>query len=133
MPNRLVMNPLTLVLARGELAVLRLGGRKCRISCLAGRAWVTVSNSHEDWLLAPGNEASFAGRGTIVVEALRTATVRLEIDATARENVRLGRMTLGKKQECGKPLSAMPEGTLAASTERAQWKTSPPLRGRLPA
>ncbi len=42
MRNLLEMNPSTLVLARGELASLRLRGRACRISCVAGRLWVTA-------------------------------------------------------------------------------------------
>ena len=88
MRNWLEMNPSTLVLARGELASVRLRGRKCRISCLAGKLWVTASGRREDPVLGPGEEATFTGRGTIVVEALRTATVRLEIQAAARVDAR---------------------------------------------
>ena len=79
MRNWLEMNPSTLVLARGELATLRLRGRACRISCVTGRLWVTASGRREDSVLAPGGAVTFTGRGRIVVEALRTATVRLEI------------------------------------------------------
>ena len=83
MRNQLERNPSTLILTRGELASVRLRGRVCRISCVAGRLWVTATGRQEDSLLAPGQQAAFAGRGRIVVEALRTATVRLEIRAAA--------------------------------------------------
>ena len=82
------MNPSTFILARGELASLRLNGRPCRISCVAGRLWVTASGRQEDSLLTAGNEVTFAGRGRIVVEALRTATVRLESFEAARVKTR---------------------------------------------
>ena len=88
MRNWLEMNPSTLVLARGELALLRPGGRPCRISCVAGRLWVTASGRREDSVLVPGEEVTFTGRGRIVIEALRTATVRLEIHKAAREKAR---------------------------------------------
>ena len=80
----LQMNPSKLVLARGELASLRLMGRSCRISCVTGRLWVTASGRWEDSVLAPGEEVTFTGRGKVVVEALRIATVRLEIQAAGR-------------------------------------------------
>jgi len=99
MRNWLEMNPSTLVLARGELASLRLRGRACRISWVAGRLWVTASGRREDSALAPGEEVTFTGRGRIVVEALQTATVRLEIQTAARVKARalfpLGRLPAG--------------------------------------
>ncbi len=67
---------------------MRLGGRACRISCVAGRLWVTATGHRDDFVLAPGQEVRFAGGGEIVVEALRTATVRLEIDGAARMKAR---------------------------------------------
>ena len=88
MRNWLEMNPPTLVLARGELASLRLKGGACRISCVAGRLWVTASGRREDSVLAPGEEVTFTGRGRVVIEALRTATVRLEIRTAARARAR---------------------------------------------
>jgi hypothetical protein len=99
MRNWLEMNPSTLVLARGELTSLRLEGRACRISCVAGRLWVTASGRREDSVLAPGEELILRGRGRVVVEALRTATVRLERHAAARGAARatipLGRLPAG--------------------------------------
>ncbi len=96
MRNWLEMNPSTLVLARGEVASLRLRGRAYRISCVAGRLWVTASGHREDSVLAPGEELTFTGRGRIVVEALRTATVRVENHTAAHVSPRapfpLGRL-----------------------------------------
>jgi hypothetical protein len=90
MSNWHEMKPSTFVLARGELASLRLRGRACRISCVAGKLWVTATGRPEDAVLIPGEQVTFTGRGTIVVEALRTATMRLEIYASARTEVAEG-------------------------------------------
>jgi len=96
MRNWLEMNPSTLVLARSELASLRLRGRACRISCVTGRLWVTASGRREESVLAPREEVTFTGRGRIVVEALRTTKVRLEIHTAERVKARalfpLGRL-----------------------------------------
>ncbi len=83
MRNWLYMNQPTLVLARGELVSFRLMGRQCRVSCVAGRVWATASGRREDFVLVPGEQAVFAGRDMIVVEALRTATVRLVVTSAA--------------------------------------------------
>jgi ferric-dicitrate binding protein FerR (iron transport regulator) len=96
MRSWLEMNPSTLVLARGIVASVRLSGRACRVSCVAGRLWVTASGRPEDSVLGPGNEVSFAGRGRIVVEALRTATVRIEIDTPTRVHERAS-LPLGRQ------------------------------------
>jgi hypothetical protein len=88
MRNWLEMNPSTLVLAKGEIAPLRITGRACRITCVTGRLWVTASGHREDAVLTPGEEAKFTGRGRIVIEALRTATVRLEVRAAAQAGAR---------------------------------------------
>ena len=99
MRNRLPMNPSTLVLARSELAAIRLQGRTYRISCLAGRLWVTESGSPQDSVLCPGDVLTLTGRGRVVIEALRTATVRLEIDTDVRVKTggtfALGRLPAG--------------------------------------
>jgi hypothetical protein len=88
MRNPVEMNRSTIVLARGELAALPLSGGACRVSCVAGRLWVTASGRGEDQVLLPGQWTTFAGRGKIVVEALRTATVRLEMNAAERGSAR---------------------------------------------
>jgi ferric-dicitrate binding protein FerR (iron transport regulator) len=77
MRNWLEVYPSTFILARGELASLRLRGGVCRVSCVTGRLWVTETGRREDSLLAPGEDVTFTRRGRIVVEALRTATVRV--------------------------------------------------------
>jgi hypothetical protein len=74
----------TIVLVRGNVASFRLKGRKSRIRCMAGRLWVTSSGKQEDVLLSPGESVSFSGRSKVVIEALRTATVRLEFSRSAR-------------------------------------------------
>ena len=102
MGTLLQMNPSTLVLARGDLVSLRLRGRGCQISCMAGRLWVTASGCPKDSMLAAGDEVTFTGRSRIVVEALRTATVRLEtwngVRANARAAVPLCGQPLGLQQ-----------------------------------
>jgi hypothetical protein len=96
------MNPSTFVLARGELASLRLRGRTWKISCVAGRLWVTAAGRQGDSVLAAGEHVTLAGRGKIVIEALRTATVRLEVPTAERMNVGspvpLGRLPAGLYQ-----------------------------------
>jgi hypothetical protein len=88
MRNWLKMSPSTFVLTRGELTTLRPGGRTCRISCVAGRLWVTTGGRREDSVLVPGEGIAVTGRGTVIVQALRTATVRLEVDVPARSGSR---------------------------------------------
>ncbi len=83
MRKLLQMNPAKLVLARGEVISLQVRGRECRVSCVAGRLWVTASGCQEDTVLGRGEEMTFPGGARIVVEALRTATVRLEMRSEA--------------------------------------------------
>ncbi len=73
------VNPATVVFARGELASLRVARRPVCISCLAGEVWVTASRCREDWILAAGSEVTLTGCGKIVVQALRRATVRVNV------------------------------------------------------
>ncbi len=78
MRNWLEMNQSTIILARGEIASVLLRGRECRISCVTGTLWVTMSGRAEDSVLGPGEQARFRGKGRIVVQALRTAAVLLQ-------------------------------------------------------
>ncbi len=78
MRNCLETNPSMIVLARGELVSLGPMGGRWRISCVAGLLWLTVTGHSEDFVLTAGEELMIEGRGKIVVEALRTATVRVE-------------------------------------------------------
>ena len=81
-------NPSTLVLAPRELVSMRSNGKSCRVSCVAGRVWITEPGNRNDTVLGPGQEVIVASRGTIVMEALRTATVRVEVRTAARESQR---------------------------------------------
>jgi hypothetical protein len=89
MRNGLQVYGSTLVLARGELAALALAGGTCGVSCLAGRLWVTAAGNREDAVLSPGETVTFRGKGKVVVEALRMATVRFEIHVPARVKTRV--------------------------------------------
>jgi hypothetical protein len=55
---------------------------------MTGRLWVTASWRREDFVLVPGEAMTFTGPDRIVVEALRTATVCLEIHTAARVKAR---------------------------------------------
>ncbi len=68
----------TLVLAKGEVVSLRASGRPLRVACVAGRLWATLDGSSQDHLLLPGQDKIFQGRGTVVIQALRTGTTRVE-------------------------------------------------------
>jgi hypothetical protein len=88
MRDWLKTNPATLFLAQGELVSFVIRRGECRISCVAGRLWLTSTGLREDFALSPGEEVTLTGRGRVVVEALRTATVRLEIRAASRDDAR---------------------------------------------
>jgi hypothetical protein len=81
---RAVRNPAvqaaTFVLEQGEVISLRRSGGSFRITCVTGWLWATVDKSAEDYVLAPGQARSFRGRGTAVIQALRTASVRVDCD-----------------------------------------------------
>jgi len=81
----LEMNPSTVILARGELASLHLRGAMYTFSCMAGRLWLTANGRKEDFVLVPGEKLTLKGRGKVVVEALRRATVRIEILTEVRQ------------------------------------------------
>jgi hypothetical protein len=74
----------TLILGQGEVLTLRLSGRPLRLACVAGRLWATTNRSAADHLLAPGEVRTFRGRGTVVVQALRIATARIELAPVTR-------------------------------------------------
>jgi len=80
-PRRGHASATTLILEQGEVLSLHLPGRSFRVACVAGRLWATVDRSPTDHVLAPGEAQTFRGRGTMVIQALRTATVRIELIA----------------------------------------------------
>jgi hypothetical protein len=70
--------PMTVVLARGDLLTVKVGRRGLALACVAGRTWATTSRGGADIVLLAGQSASFPDRGTVVIEALRTTTIRIE-------------------------------------------------------
>jgi hypothetical protein len=70
--------PVALVLARGEVLSVRVGRRGLSLACVAGRVWATSGGSADDIILAAGQVTTIANRGTVVIEALRTATIRVD-------------------------------------------------------
>jgi len=69
---------LTLLLSAGEVLALRVPRHPHRLVCLDGRIWATQTGCPEDHLLEAGGQRSFGGRGKVVVQAVRDATVRIE-------------------------------------------------------
>ncbi len=72
------MNPSTMVIEPHRPVSINPRGLMCRVWCITGRLWVTAGGSAEDWLLAAGDQACFCGGGMVVIEALRTSTIRVE-------------------------------------------------------
>jgi hypothetical protein len=70
--------PASLILSRGEVMRLKVNRGHLRVTCRAGRLWATSDRDGIDSLLQPDDSVSYEGRGTVVIEALRTATLRLE-------------------------------------------------------
>ena len=67
-------------LARGEL--LRLdAGPGVDVSCDAGRVWITQERDARDLWLNAGESVHLAGRGLALLEADRTARVRIASEA----------------------------------------------------
>jgi hypothetical protein len=69
--------PAMLVLVRGELLSVKVGGRGLALTCVTGRTWATSNHRSADIVLVPGQSAAFRDRGTVVIEALRTATISI--------------------------------------------------------
>jgi hypothetical protein len=79
----------TLILARGELLSLQVRGRPWRVRCVAGLLWASAGG--RDYPLAAGESVTFAARDTVVIEGLRTSTLRLDRPAaTAGLRARIG-------------------------------------------
>ncbi len=76
--------PATLILARGEVLRLRARRGNLRIMCRTGTVWVTTDRSREDSVLSTGQLVSYSNGGIVVIEALRTATLRLEFELNLR-------------------------------------------------
>jgi hypothetical protein len=74
----------TFVMERGEVLSIRVGRRPYRIACVAGRLWATMDGSTVDSVLVAGESLAYRGRGRVVIQALRTTTVRIECPSAAR-------------------------------------------------
>jgi hypothetical protein len=74
----------TLVLSAGEMLSLRVRRRPHRVVCVAGRVWATEERSAVDHVLAAGEQRTFEAEGRLVIQALRTSTVRIECPRPAR-------------------------------------------------
>ena len=74
----------TFVLQRDDVISIRSRGRRYRVDCVTGRVWATIDGDRHDTLLGAGESMTDGKRGTIVIQALRTATVRIECLRPAR-------------------------------------------------
>jgi hypothetical protein len=74
----------TFVMERGEVLSIRVGSRPYLIACVAGRLWATMDGSTVDTVLLAGQSLAYKGKGKVVIQALRTATVRVECPSAAR-------------------------------------------------
>jgi hypothetical protein len=74
----------TFVLQRGEVIAIGAHRRLYRVSCVAGRVWTTIDGDTEDSVLGAGEAMTYRRGGRIVIQALRTATVRIECRSAAR-------------------------------------------------
>ncbi len=68
----------TFVLQRNEVISIRVHRRPYRITCVAGRLWTTTDGSPADTILIGGETIAYCKKGKIVVQSLRTSTVRVE-------------------------------------------------------
>jgi hypothetical protein len=74
----------TFVLQRDQVISIRARRRTYRVDCVAGMLWATIDGSPADSVLTAGASMTYQERGSIVIQALRTATVRIECPSPAR-------------------------------------------------
>jgi hypothetical protein len=67
----------TLVLCQGEVLGIVLGRGRVPVTCRTGRIWATVARDPADRVLEPGETVTVRGPGKLVLQALRTSTVRV--------------------------------------------------------
>jgi Protein of unknown function (DUF2917) len=72
------MRSTTFILSRGSVASFGRRERPMSITCAVGLVWVTIEGSRTDHLVEAGQTVRFQRRGRVVIQALRSATVRLE-------------------------------------------------------
>jgi hypothetical protein len=73
----------TFVLQRDEVISIRARRRPYRVACVAGRLWTTIDGGSTDSVLTAGEWVEYHRRGRIVIQALRTAAVRIECPRAA--------------------------------------------------
>jgi hypothetical protein len=76
--------PATLILSRGEVLRLRAWRGNLVVRCRTGTLWATTDRSKLDTVLSTGESVSYRDGGTVVIEALRTSTLRLEFELNLR-------------------------------------------------
>ena len=76
--------PATLILSGGEVLRLRARRGNLLVTCRTGTLWATTNRSKLDTVLSTGESVSYRDGGTIVIEALRTSTLRLEFEMDLR-------------------------------------------------
>jgi hypothetical protein len=74
----------TVVLQRHEVISIPARRRPYRVTCIAGRLWTTMDACPLDTVLLAGESVTYRDRGRIVIQAMRTATVRIECPSAAR-------------------------------------------------
>ena len=77
----------TFILQRNEVISIQVSRRPYRIACVTGRLWTTIDGSPVDAMLVAGETMRYCKSGKIVVQALRTATVRIESPSPVRIGV----------------------------------------------
>jgi len=78
------MSSRTLTLFKGDTAAFPAGSRPVSIACQAGLIWATINGSAMDYVVEAGQTVRFDRKGSIVIQALRPATVRVERGRTSK-------------------------------------------------
>ena len=93
----------TVALSRGEILTVRLRRAGLRVTCFTGRVWATKSGCPFDSLLLPAQSALFRGRGTLVFEALRSSSLKIEREEAAPRGLPNGLPRLRLFRAAGDP------------------------------
>jgi len=80
-------HPATILLSRREVLRVKAPRGGFRVACLTGRVWVTTDRGAADTVLVPGQSAEYGSRECVVIEALRTAAVRVQCGQSIRLSV----------------------------------------------
>ena len=80
-------HPATIVLSRREVLRVTAPRGGLRVACLTGRIWATTDRAAADTVLLPGQAVEYGSRERVVIEALRTAAVRVQCGQPIRLSV----------------------------------------------